>query len=184
MEIRVAESLDAVDSVAWNALVRDDDPFVSHQFLAALERHGCLGERFGWWPRHLLAYADDVLLAAVPRYLKNNSYGELVFDWAWADAASRLGASYYPKLVAMVPVTPVTGRRFLFAPAPPFRENQVDRRLAYPQPSSSGKTLSYLTLERGSAIISATEEAMWPPSRGRIGRALRAARITLIEAMR
>ncbi len=116
MEIRVAESLDAVDPVAWNALVRDDDPFVSHQFLAALERHGCLGERFGWWPRHLLAYADGVLLAAVPRYLKNNSYGELVFDWAWADAYQRHGLPYYPKEVVAVPYTPASGQRILSAP--------------------------------------------------------------------
>ena len=103
MEIRIVESLEAVDPAAWNALVRDDDPFVSHQFLAALERHGCLGERFGWWPRHLLAYADGALLAAVPRYLKNNSYGELVFDWAWADAYQRQGLPYYPKEVVAVP---------------------------------------------------------------------------------
>lgn len=116
MEIRVADSLEAVDPAAWNRLVRDGDPFLSHQFLGALERQGCLGDRFGWWPRHLLAYEGGDLLAAVPRYLKSNSYGELVFDWAWADAYQRRGLPYYPKQVVAVPYTPAAGQRILHLP--------------------------------------------------------------------
>ena len=64
---------------------------------------------------HVTVWRAKQLIGALPLYLKTHSYGEYIFDWGWADAASRLGISYYPKLVAMVPVTPVTGRRFLFA---------------------------------------------------------------------
>lgn len=116
MEIRFADTIDAVEPGAWNRLVRDHDPFVSHEFLGALERQGCLGECFGWWPRHLLAFSGSELVAAVPQYLKNNSYGELVFDWAWADAYQRQGLAYYPKAVVAVPYTPAAGQRILSAP--------------------------------------------------------------------
>ncbi|MEZ5540634.1 MAG: GNAT family N-acetyltransferase [Pseudomonadota bacterium] len=87
-----------------------------HEFLAALERHDCVGAHYGWLPRHLAAYgADGRLCGAVPLYLKDNSYGEFVFDWAWADAYHRAGLPYYPKLVAAIPYTPVTGARILVA---------------------------------------------------------------------
>ncbi|KAA6187740.1 N-acetyltransferase [Thiohalocapsa marina] len=111
----------AIDQIAvadWNALVGDDLPFMRHEFLAALERHDCVGERFGWIPRHLaLRDEQDRLLAAAPCYLKFNSYGEFVFDWAWADAWHRAGRRYYPKLVIASPYTPATGRRILTADA-------------------------------------------------------------------
>ena len=85
--------------------------------MAALERHDCVGERFGWLPCHILAEdADGRLMGAVPFYLKDNSYGEFVFDWAWADAYQRMGMPYYPKLVASIPYTPVTGARLLVHP--------------------------------------------------------------------
>ncbi|MGB5703358.1 MAG: GNAT family N-acetyltransferase [Polyangiales bacterium] len=108
-------SLKSVDACAWNELVGEDDPFVEHAFLSLLEESGSVGCGSGWEPSHVTAWRGDQLVAALPLYLKTHSYGEYIFDWAWADAASRLGVGYYPKLVAMVPVTPVTGRRFLFA---------------------------------------------------------------------
>ncbi len=105
-----------MDRRAWNELVGADDPFVEHGFLSLLEQSGSVGPGSGWEPAHVTAWRGKRLIGALPLYLKTHSYGEYIFDWGWADAASRLGISYYPKLVAMVPVTPVTGRRFLFAP--------------------------------------------------------------------
>ncbi len=103
----------------WNRLVGDDSPFLRHEFLAAMEQHGCVGEALGWVPRHLaLRDASGRLVAAAPCYLKFNSYGEFVFDWSWADAYRRHGLSYYPKLVIASPYTPATGPRLLTGDSP------------------------------------------------------------------
>ncbi|MFD2110990.1 GNAT family N-acetyltransferase [Thiorhodococcus fuscus] len=98
----------------WNRLASPDTPFMRHEFLAAMEDHGCVGESLGWLPMHL-ALRDEHghLLGAAPCYLKSNSYGEFVFDWSWADAYHRHGLSYYPKLVIASPYTPATGPRIL-----------------------------------------------------------------------
>jgi predicted N-acyltransferase len=117
MHTTVATSLDRITATEWNRLLpADGNPFLRHEFLAALERHGCVGERWGWLPRHLLAYEGTKVVGAAPLYLKYNSYGEFVFDWSWAEAYRRAGLAYYPKLVAAVPYTPVTGPRLLVAP--------------------------------------------------------------------
>jgi len=116
IDIRISSSLGSVDADAWDRLVGADDPFVEHAFLSLLERSGTVGRGSGWEPAHVTAWRGKRLVGALPLYLKTHSFGEYIFDWGWADAASRLGLAYYPKLVAMVPVTPVTGRRFLFAP--------------------------------------------------------------------
>ena len=119
MHIHYLESLAAVSATAWNTLVQDHNPLLRHEFLSALERHDCLGERTGWLPHHLVCYDDNHrLLGAVPLYLKDNSYGEFVFDWNWADAYQRHGLRYYPKLVSAIPFTPATGQRLLLAPGP------------------------------------------------------------------
>jgi len=98
----------------WNRLAGEDSPFLRHEFLDAMERHGCVGESLGWIPHHLaLRDPGGRLLAAAPCYLKLNSYGEFVFDWAWADAYRRNGLAYYPKLVVASPYTPATGARVL-----------------------------------------------------------------------
>lgn len=104
-----------MDRQAWDALVGEDDPFVEHAFLHALERSETVGGDSGWLPTHVTVWDDDRLVGALPLYEKDHSYGEFIFDWAWADAAMRLGIRYYPKLVSMVPVTPATGRRLLVA---------------------------------------------------------------------
>ena len=109
-------SLDDVFSEDWDRLVGTHQPFLRHAFLHALERHGCVGERWGWYPRHLLLYEGGRLLGALPQYLKTNAYGELVFDWTWAEAHERSGLPYYPKLVTAVPYTPASGRRLLIHP--------------------------------------------------------------------
>ena len=98
----------------WNRLAGNDSPFLRHEFLDAMERHGCVGESMGWVPQHLaLRDAHGRLLAAAPCYLKFNSYGEFVFDWSWARACEQAGLNYYPKLLSAVPFTPVTGPRLL-----------------------------------------------------------------------
>lgn len=116
MDIRIETSLEGIQPAEWDALGGHADPFLSHAFLGALERHDCVGETFGWYPRHLVV-RDDAgrLVGAMPMYLKTNSYGELVFDWSWASAYERSGRRYYPKLVVGIPYTPVTGRRLLVA---------------------------------------------------------------------
>jgi predicted N-acyltransferase len=90
----------------------EDDPFLEHAFLATLEESRSVSARAGCVPRLVLARDQGGrLCGAVPLYLKTNSFGEFIFDWAWANAAHRAGVSYYPKLVAAVPFTPATGRR-------------------------------------------------------------------------
>ncbi len=116
MDIRVLSSLASVDATAWDCLVGDDDPFVEHAFLSLLEQSGSVGRGSGWEPAHITAWRGKRLVGALPLYLKTHSYGEYIFDWGWADAAARLGVRYYPKLVSMIPVTPVTGQRILYAP--------------------------------------------------------------------
>jgi len=113
MNVRIHGSLEEIDPLAWNRVAGPRNPFLRHEFLVALERHGCVGERLGWIPRHLAVYAGNELVGAAPAYLKTNSYGELVFDWAWADAYQRNGIAYYPKLVVAIPYTPATGHRLL-----------------------------------------------------------------------
>ena len=89
------------------------NPFVSHEFFAALEASGSACARTGWGPRHLLARLDGVIAGIVPCYLKSHSQGEYVFDRGWADAYERAGGRYYPKLQASVPFTPAAGPRLL-----------------------------------------------------------------------
>ncbi len=118
MPLQIATNLTEISQSEWNALNAEDYPFTRHEFLQTLERTGCVGaDGTGWLPRHLL-WRDDGgrLCGAVPLYLKQHSYGEYVFDWAWAEAYTRAGLRYYPKLVAAVPFTPATGPRLLIAP--------------------------------------------------------------------
>lgn len=111
---RCVEQISAVDAHAWDALLPNRQPFVRHGFLAALEASGSASAERGWHPCHLLLHDDhDHLLAAAPLYAKDHSYGEFVFDFAWANAYQRLGLRYYPKLVNAVPFTPVVGPRLL-----------------------------------------------------------------------
>ena len=117
MRTAILDSIDSVTAAEWNRVTGTAHPFLRHEFLAALERHDCVGERYGWLPRHAAAIDEDGrLCGVVPLYLKHNSYGEFVFDWAWADAFQRAGLPYYPKLVSSIPYTPVTGARILVAP--------------------------------------------------------------------
>ncbi|MET0012241.1 MAG: GNAT family N-acetyltransferase [Sedimenticola sp.] len=115
VETSICSNLDEIDPREWNGLVEDNNPFLSHEFLVALERHHCAAPVYGWHPRHLLLHSRGRLLGAAPLYLKENSYGEFVFDHAWADAYQRNRLAYYPKLVSSIPYTPATGKRLLLA---------------------------------------------------------------------
>ncbi|HLS86432.1 MAG TPA: GNAT family N-acetyltransferase [Burkholderiales bacterium] len=114
--IREVSSLAEVDPVEWNALA-GEQPFVRHEFLSSLLETGCASPRTGWRPRFLLLRRSGALAGAMPLFEKSHSYGEYVFDWAWADAYERHGHAYYPKLVGAVPFTPVQGTRVLAADA-------------------------------------------------------------------
>ncbi|WP_416396445.1 GNAT family N-acetyltransferase [Allohahella sp. A8] len=104
-----------IDKADWQAIVGPDYPFIQYAFLKALEDTGAVGEDSGWAAQHILVYRNERLVALAPSYLKTHSYGEYVFDWAWADAFHRYGREYYPKLVTAIPFTPVTGPRICVA---------------------------------------------------------------------
>ena len=113
--LKIIENLADINAGDWDALA-GKDPFVSHAYLYALQESGCATAQFGWQAQYITLWQDARLLGAMPLYLKMNSYGEHVFDFAWADAYNRHGLRYYPKLVCAVPFTPVTGKRLLVAP--------------------------------------------------------------------
>ena len=116
-EVSVLPAISAVSAPEWDACAGPENPFLSHDFLNALEESGSVRAQTGWLPRHLAVNdRDGRLAAAMPLYLKGHSQGEYVFDWGWADAYERAGGRYYPKLLSAVPFTPVTGPRLLVRP--------------------------------------------------------------------
>ena len=111
---RVASGVGQFDPGAWDACAGAGDPFLSHIFLSALEESGSATARTGWQPAPIAIDGPDGAPAALaPAYVKSHSQGEYVFDHAWADAYTRAGGHYYPKLQIAVPFTPVPGRRLL-----------------------------------------------------------------------
>jgi predicted N-acyltransferase len=119
VEARFVRSLAEVDASEWNALPGAEAPFLRHEFLSALESTGCASAETGWHGSHLLLREEaGRLLGAMPLYLKTHSWGEFVFDFAWAEAYQRAGLPYYPRLVSAVPFTPATGPRLLADGAP------------------------------------------------------------------
>jgi predicted N-acyltransferase len=105
------------DACSYGIATQFGNPFITHAFLKALEESGSATRNTGWLPQHLLLEDDEGRLAGcMPCYLKSHSQGEYVFDHGWADAYLRAGGSYYPKLQASVPFTPVTGKRLLVRP--------------------------------------------------------------------
>lgn len=108
-------AIEAVAATQWNALVDEDHPFLRHEFLHALEASGAVGRATGWVPNHLTLWRGDALVGAMPHYHKFHSYGEYVFDWAWADAWEGAGGRYYPKGLTAIPFSPVPGPRLALA---------------------------------------------------------------------
>jgi uncharacterized protein len=135
--VRVAAAMADIDRTAWDACANPGaaglngagelselgeetayNPFISWDFLQALEESGCASARTGWQPQHLVLEEDGATVAAAPCYLKSHSRGEYVFDYGWAEAFEMAGGRYYPKLQVAVPFTPVPGRRLLTPPGP------------------------------------------------------------------
>jgi predicted N-acyltransferase len=106
MKVTVHESMSEIDHREWNALANNDYPFLRHEFLRLAEDSDCVAPKHGWSPRHLTVTQGGKLRAAMPLYEKSHSWGEFVFDWAWANAYEQAGLNYYPKLVSAVPFTP------------------------------------------------------------------------------
>ena len=111
---RIAPGVAGLSAAEWDACAGSRDPFVSHAFLSALEDSGSATAKTGWQPLAIaIDGADGRLAAVMPAYAKSHSQGEYVFDHGWADAWTRAGGHYYPKLQIAVPFTPVPGRRLL-----------------------------------------------------------------------
>ena len=117
MEVKQINSMSQVDGAAWNRLAGDAYPFLRHEFLLALERSGSICEQTGWVPAHLLVMNEDQLVAFMPLYLKQHSWGEYVFDHQWAQAYQQQGLDYYPKWLTAIPLTPCQGPRMVIQEA-------------------------------------------------------------------
>ncbi|GAB6053580.1 GNAT family N-acetyltransferase [Magnetospira thiophila] len=120
LPLKVHGRIGDIPAAQWDACAGDDNPFVSHAFLSALEDSGSVRPQTGWAPCHLTVEDETgQVQACAPLYLKGHSYGEYVFDWSWADAYRRAGQDYYPKLLCAVPFTPATGPRLMRRPGAP-----------------------------------------------------------------
>ena len=117
LALEVLDSAAALGAGDWERLRGSDYPFLRRDFLLGLEQSECTTAAAGWAPAHLLLRDGEKPIALMPAYLKSHSYGEYVFDWAWADAWRRMGLDYYPKLLTAIPFTPATGPRLLHDPA-------------------------------------------------------------------
>jgi len=110
--VQIITSINDIAATDWDALT-DGTPLISHAFLSALENSASVGQGTGWMPHPLIVTQNNQLVGAMPLYLKSHSYGEYVFDWAWADAYQRSGMDYYPKLLSAIPFSPITSSRLL-----------------------------------------------------------------------
>ncbi|WP_249978698.1 GNAT family N-acetyltransferase [Vreelandella olivaria] len=115
LSLSILPAIKAIAESQWDALVSNDQPFLRHAFLLALEVSGSVSSNTGWEPCHLCVWQNDRLVGAMPMYRKYHSYGEYVFDWGWAEAFERAGGHYYPKALSAIPFTPVPGARTLMA---------------------------------------------------------------------
>ena len=118
MKIQTVSGMHELEAMQWNALVQNNYPFLRYEFLAAAERYGSIGKNSGWIAKHIVVFDNakndnDKLIGDLPLYEKYNSWGEFVFDQAWAAAYARVGLEYYPKLVNAIPYTPAAGQRVL-----------------------------------------------------------------------
>ena len=123
--IRTLASIERVNSKAWDELDHGDSPFQRYGFLRALEESESVGPDTGWLPSYLLVERGDKLMGGCAAYVKTDSYGEYIFDWAWARASGHFGQPYYPKLVVAAPFTPASGSRLLVAAGEDSRKVQA-----------------------------------------------------------
>jgi len=113
--ITIIDSIEQISKERWQYLAKESGPFVSYEFLHALERSGSCSNESGWQPCHIAIAQSQhgAVNLVIPGYLKTHSYGEYVFDHAWANAYAQHGLDYYPKWISAIPFTPVTGSRLL-----------------------------------------------------------------------
>jgi len=114
--MRLVDSLSEIGQANWDGLLQlqtKPNPFLSYAFLHALHESGSASTKTGWTPRFISIWNGQELMAAMPLYEKSHSYGEYVFDWAWANAYHQHGVAYYPKLLSAIPFTPIEGNRLL-----------------------------------------------------------------------
>ena len=116
-KVNIHSTIEEISCSAWNELALSPfaSPFIQYEYLAAMEKSGSAVPKTGWTPCHFTVWDENnqQLVAAMPMYLKSHSYGEYVFDWAWANAYKEHGLSYFPKLLSAIPFTPVGGFRIL-----------------------------------------------------------------------
>jgi predicted N-acyltransferase len=110
---KFSTSIEQIGQTVWDGLAKGNSPFCQYSFLHALETSGSVGGKSGWQPFHLVIYQDFEPVGVLPLYKKTHSYGEYVFDFAWANTYRQYGVNYYPKLVSAIPFTPVTGARLM-----------------------------------------------------------------------
>ena len=126
MEVKQINSMAQVDCAKWNRLAGVAYPFLRHEFLLALEQSGSVCQQTGWEPQHLLVIDEGELIAFMPLYLKQHSWGEYVFDHQWAQAYQQNGLDYYPKWLTAIPLTPCQGERIVIkAGIDPFEVTQL-----------------------------------------------------------
>ncbi len=114
MDLQFFHSIADISIDQWNQLWPTNYPFSQHGFFSALEESGSIGGKTGWYPLYLALIDNQKVKAAMPLFIKSHSYGEYVFDWAWANAYSQAGIEYYPKIISAIPFTPSTGHRIGF----------------------------------------------------------------------
>ncbi|MFK7863422.1 MAG: GNAT family N-acetyltransferase [Pseudohongiellaceae bacterium] len=136
LEVKFVESIEDIGLVQWNSLTGIENPFTRYEFLHALETTGCTTAQTGWAPLHLAVYKkrqhsgeqpteNPAPLAVLPLYVKDNSWGEYVFDWSWANAYQNHNLNYYPKLVTAVPFTPSVGKRLFISSTEELKEETL-----------------------------------------------------------
>lgn len=155
--IKVIGGLSNISADDWNGCAGTDNPFVSHEFLSALEDSGSATADTGWMAQHIALYGPDgSIQGCAPVYVKTHSYGEYVFDWGWADAYERAGGQYYPKLQCAVPFTPAPGPRLLVDQTLSDERQRENRTLL-----AAGIAQLADQLELSSAHITFCEKQTW-----------------------
>ncbi|MEO8305155.1 MAG: GNAT family N-acetyltransferase [Betaproteobacteria bacterium] len=142
--VRDDVAIETIGATEWNSIT-GGTPLMSHAFLSALHDTGCASPATGWTPHFLTAWRGSALCGALPLYAKAHSYGEYVFDWAWADAYRRYGRRYYPKLVAAIPFTPAPGPRLLARDAA-TRDALIAAALSLLHPARTGRGPAFSSL--------------------------------------
>ncbi|MBI36029.1 MAG: GNAT family N-acetyltransferase [Alphaproteobacteria bacterium] len=126
IKAKVVENISDIPEPVWDNLTESDNPFISHAFLRALEETGCVSDKTGWLPHHLvIENSRNEIIAAAPLYIKSHSQGEYVFDHGWAHAWERAGGSYYPKMQVSSPFSPVSGPRLLTGSGPDSNKGKL-----------------------------------------------------------